>query len=536
MNTRLLVIGLGLCLSITASVSAFSAQDHTSPSPSRASAVQESSTRGLAGSTATETHFPQGVASGDVTSNSAIVWTRTQGPASLVLEASAQKDFSKPIRSPVETVAARDFTVQVELADLEPATTYYYRFLRADHTSDSAARAEGSFTTAPAADDDMLPRFLVGGDLGGQGYCRHAEQGYAIFRPMADLNVDFFIANGDMIYADNGCPEVGPDGWPNVPGDFPAIVVADWDAPDTSPNSAREAILGHWRYNRADPHHRAFLGSTPIYAQWDDHEVVNDFGAAWSEWPTDPRRPGYQRLVRAGRDSLFLFNPMTRHPQEPGRIYRSFRWGKHLEIFLLDARSYRSPNDMVDQPSNAKTMLGAEQLAWLKSSLAASDATWKIVSSDVPLSIPTGWEANIWGRDSFANGEHNNFSKRTGFESELIDLLTDLDRKDLQNIVFVVTDVHFAANLRYQIDIDGDGDPLLFHELINGPLTAYRAPVPGELDPTLRPITLYAEGGIFNFSYIRLKRSGDGTVHLVADVRDHRGEPRFGSRLELVPE
>ena len=110
------------------------------------------------------------------------------------------------------------------------------------------------------------------------------------------------------------------------------------------------------------------------------------------------------------------------------------------------------------------------------------------------------------------------------------------DRENIRNLIFVVTDVHFAAHLRYDIDIDGDGDRLLFHELISGPLNAYKAPVPAKPDPTLRPAILYAEGGIFNFSYVRLTRSGDGTVHLVADIRDQDGEPRFGSRLELIPE
>ncbi len=530
----LLVIGLGLGLALTSLGSASTtSEDATSEETTSEETTSEETTVEETSALAPTMRFPQGVASGDVTSRSAIVWTRTDRAAELLLEVSERDDFAQPVKISVETVEARDFTVQVVIGDLEPSTTYHYRFRAA---GSETGGAQGSLTTAPEANDDVLARFLVGGDVGGQGYCRHVEEGYPIFKPMADLKADFFIANGDMIYADNGCPAVGPEGWPNVPGDFPAIVVADWSAPDSSPTGAREAILGHWRYNRADIHQQELLKTTPIYSQWDDHEVVNDFGAAWSEWPTDPRRPGYQRLVKAGRDSLFLFNPMTRHPEEPGRIYRSFRWGRHLELFLLDARSYRSQNDMVDQPSNGKTMLGAEQLAWLKSSLAASDATWKIVSSDVPLSIPTGWDANIWGRDSFANGENNNFSKRTGFESELIDLLTFFDREKVKNIVFVVTDVHFAANLRYWIDLNGDHEPLLFHELVNGPLNAYTAPVPGELDPTLRPITLYAEGGFFNFSYIQLKRSSDGTVHLVAEIRDQHGEPRFGSRLELVPE
>jgi len=66
------------------------------------------------------------------------------------------------------------------------------------------------------------------------------------------------------------------------------------------------------------------------------------------------------------------------------RIYRSYRWGAHAELFILDARSYRSENSAED--TVGKTMLGRAQLDWLKSGLAASDATWKIISNDVPVS------------------------------------------------------------------------------------------------------------------------------------------------------
>ena len=357
----------------------------------------------------TTLQFPQGVATGDVTPSSAILWTRTDRAAPLRLDVSESETFSDPLELRVETSAETDFTVQVTLGDLSPATTYYFRFTQVDGES----WAEGSFTTAPDPHADTLVRFLVAGDVGGQGYCRHVELGYPGFKPMAELRADFFVANGDMIYADNGCPENGPEGWPNIPGDFPAIVQADWAAPGV----AREALLGHWRYNRADPHQQALLAATPIYTQWDDHEVINDFGAAWPEWPGDPARPGYGHLVDSGREALFLFNPMTRSTDEPGRIYRSFRWGRHLELFLLDARSYRSGNEVVDKPSNAKTMLGAEQLQWLKDSVTASDATWKVVSSDVPLSIPTGSEPNIWGRGLFCQWRKSEFFPTHGFPS-----------------------------------------------------------------------------------------------------------------------
>ncbi len=477
-----------------------------------------------------------GVAAGDVTATSAVIWARSSAAAEMTVEIATDAGFADPRRFTAAAGEDTDFTAQVTARDLEPATIHHYRVSFANSAGTSAAET-GRFTTAPAAETAAPVRFIVGGDVGGQAYCRHAEKGYAIFRPMAELAPDFFVANGDMIYADGPCPAEGPQGWPNVPGDFPSIddPHVDW----TDRDQVRELYLAHWRYNRADRPHQEFLRRVPFYAQWDDHEVINDFGAPWASWSEQPARPGFPNLVAAGRGALFAWNPIVRHGDDPFRVYRSFRWGRDVELFLLDARSYRSENDLAVRAGRPKTLLGEDQLRWLIDGLKRSSATWKIVSSDVPLSIPTGSGANLFGRDGFADGNHpwetTGFAARTGFEVELHELLGALDAPDVSSVVFVVTDVHFATSLRYHLDADGDGDALLFHELVSGPLNAGCAPVPPRLDPTFRPVTLYAEAGIFNFSYIQVERRGDAVI-LSADVRDQHGEIRFGSRLELVAE
>ncbi len=495
----------------------------------------------LVGSLAADEAPPRlthGVASGDVTSTSAVLWTRTNAPAEVIFEISADPGEGADSggadhRWTAESTAADDFTARVTADGLQPGTSYRYRVTVAGGEGEEI----GSFTTSPAADVSAPVRFIVSGDLGGQAYCRHRERGYDIFRAMAALEPDFFIANGDMIYADDPCPENGPEGWPNVAGNFPSVDDPHVDWQDREQVS--EIFLAHWRYNRADDHHQEFLRRVPMVVQWDDHEVINDFGADWESWAWQPARAGYPNLVAAGRDAFFAWNPIGRHPEEPERIYRSFRWGRDVELFVIDARSYRGYNDRPDRPGDPKTLLGKAQVEWLLEGLSSSDATWKIVSSDVPLSIPTGSGADLYGRDAFADGDYPweapSFSARTGFEAELQRLLETLDARNVRNVVFVATDVHYATHLRYQTDVDGDGDPLLFHELVSGPLNAARAPIPSRLDPTFRPVTLYAEAGIFNFSYVRIERRGDASV-LIADVRGRDGEVRFGSRLELLAE
>ena len=465
-----------------------------------------------------------GAAVGEVTDRSAVLWARSSAPAEMVVVYTEEGDgATATVRARSE--ARRDLTARVKLENLTPATLYRYR-VHFEAGGETSETVEGTFRTAPSPESPATVRFVVGGDLGGHGFCREETAGYAFFERMRELRPDFFIANGDMIYADSDCPQARPDGARNVPGDFPRIddPAVDW----TDAARVREIYLAHWRYNRADPSFQRFLLEVPMYSQWDDHEVLNDFGANWPKWAA-AEREGYPVLVRAGREALFDLHPLWPEPEEPQRIYRSFKWGANVELFLLDARSYRSPNTLEDSPGGSKTLLGRAQLDWLKSGLRSSNVTWKIVSSDVPLSIATGSRAEVYGRDAFADGDPAG-APRTGSETELRELLSHLDRENVRNVVFVVTDVHFATSLRYEIDLDSDGDKLLFHELVTGPLSAGLVE-PRTPDATFAPRVLYAEGGIFNFGFA----SAEGS-RLVYEVRDDRGRVREGSRLTIPAE
>lgn len=480
-----------------------------------------------------EIHITHGAAVGDVGNDSAVVWARSDAPATLVVEYSA--DRSEPARAKARNAPERDFTARVTLEGLRPGTQYHYR-ARFESGNEVSEWLEGSFRTAPAASSDEPIRFIVAGDLGGHGWCRDIHDGYRVFDAMRELDPSFLVANGDMIYADTLCPAERPDGGRNLPADFRSVddPEVDW----TNFDEVREIYLQHWRYNQADPHFQKFLLQVPIYSQWDDHEVINDFGAPWPSWTAAKKRKGYPTLVRAGREAFFDFHPLSPPAGEPERIYRSFRWGREMELFLLDARSYRSENVLSDSLENRKTLLGKAQLEWLAKGLVESTAAWKIVSSDVPLSIPTGTRAEEYGHDAFANGSgvsEDDSSPRTGFERELRSLLTELDRRNVKNVVFVATDVHFAASLRYQVDLDGDGDRLLFHEFISGPISAGLVD-PRPPDPTFEPRVLYSEGGFFNFSFIRIEPAPSGGSRLVSDIRDIDGKPRPGSRVEITAE
>jgi alkaline phosphatase D len=467
-----------------------------------------------------------GVASGDVSASTALIWARANSPARMHVQLSRSPRFTVRARErTASATSSSDFTAKVRLTRLRPNTRYFYR-VWFSRKSQASSKFVGSLRTAPAASTSAPVSFVTSGDLGGQGYCRNVNQrGYGILTQMARLAPDAFIANGDMIYADDECPSAGPPGWQNVPGRFSSVAnpALDWRSSD----GIRRVYLAHWRYNRADIQFRRLLRETLLYSLWDDHEVLNDFGAAWPQYPADPTRLGYPNLVRQARRAFFLYGLI-----DGGRIYRSFRWGKDVELFILDCRSYRSLNTLADTAENAKTMLGAAQRTWLLERLRRSTATWKLVVTGSSLAIASGQDQ---ARDGWADGHSRDLPTSTGFERELRALLTDLDRANVRNLVFLAGDVHHARELRYDGDYDGDGERLLFHEVITGPLAADRNVVRA-LDPTFGPTPLYEEGDIFNFGYVRVRVASNRTAHLLADVRDENGAVRPGSALDLAPE
>ncbi|MBI3625440.1 MAG: alkaline phosphatase D family protein [Candidatus Rokubacteria bacterium] len=413
---------------------------------------------------------------------SAVVWVRGFEESPLHVEYAPESDA----RSAVVTVAvtrATDLTGKAILKDLFPATRYTYRVRQAGES------IQGSFVTAPALDQSRAVTFLWSGDLGGGRICRHIQDGYPIFKPMARLKLDFFLFVGDTIYADMRCG--GPD-W--VPGyDFVAATLPEF----------REKH----RYNRSDPAVQDFFRATSVYAIWDDHEVKNDFAG-----PSEP-------LMPVGRQAFLDYWPIQPPPEEPVRLYRKVRWGKGLELLLLDARQYRSPNQERDGP--AKTMLGAAQRRWLIDSVSTSGATWKAIVSSVPLSVPTGRPT---ARDSWSNANVLGFPEEnaTGFAAERDLILRSLRDRKVKNLVWLAADVHHAEVIRHRPWPD-----FTFYEFIAGPLAASRGR-PRPLDMGLNPVSLFGLGEIDNFGEVTIDQRG-----LTVQIIDVTGHVRFSHTIAL---
>jgi alkaline phosphatase D len=449
-----------------------------------------------------------GVIVGDVTPRSAVLWARGEGSGVLGVRLSGG-----PHRriEPVRVSAEDDWTGQVRLDGLAPARRYFYRV----RVARGGRSFRGSFRTPPVQTKAAPVRLAFGGDVAGQNVCRDAGEGFPILETIRAWRPDVFVGLGDMIYADNACAATGIYGNAQLPGAFgPAIDL--------------EGFWAHWRYNRADRASQRLLGSTSYVGVWDDHEVINDFGPL-TDIGSAPPYPPNLHLLPIGLQAFLDYTPVASAP----RLYRSLRWGRHLELFVLDTRSYRDANYAPDSPERPKTMLGREQLAWLKDALVRSDATWKVIVSSVPMSIPTGFPPTN-GRDGWAN-----FDQATGFENELLGILRFMAEHGIDNSVWITTDAHFAEAFRYT-PFPGRSD-FAVHEIVTGPLNAGIFPI-RNVDPTLNPEVLFFHGPAspadvtsweqakqwFNFGTLEVGARGD----MRAEVLDTAGVPRFSLTLE----
>jgi alkaline phosphatase D len=445
-----------------------------------------------------EVRISHGVAVGETSDTRDVLWARCEAPA--MLEVSV--DDRTPERVPV--VADHDLTRRVAVGGLEPGSEHTYRA-----RCGAGPAVSGRFRTAPGPSEAAPVRFAFGGDVGGQNVCRDVVRGYPLFATILDRAPDFFVALGDMVYADGACRADGALGNRQVAGPPPA--------------SDLESFRAHWRYNRADPATQRLLASTTYYAVWDDHEVRNDFG------PRDDvaaEAPG-RHLFEAGETAFREWAPL----EDAAPLHRRFRWGRHVEVLLLDTRGQREANAAPDTGREPKSLLGPAQRTWLEAALAASTATWKVVVSSVPMSIPTGEGV----RDGWADGGGS-----SGFERELVAILRAAARDGVRGLVWITTDVHFATGLRYRPF--ADARDFVVHEFASGPLAAGLFPKE-TLDPTLRPVRLFFHGprpgeaprtldaalAWFNFGLAEVDAEG----RLAVSIVDGTGRTRH--RVSLPP-
>lgn len=310
------------------------------------------------------TGFANGVKIGELSHDSVVIWTRltrdaeaghrvdnwdpakphwtVPGAAGELQISLSQPESETPLaRKSAEVDGASDFCHQARFDGLEAATEYVASILGT--SGDEEAHARISFTTAPLPSADERITFTVSTC---QDFPRRDDKsnGHRIYRSMLAENPDFFIQTGDTLYYDKPKP------------------------------LAKDMATARYKWNRiyALPYLRDFHRKVPSYWMHDDHDVLkND---CW---------PGQTFGDLTWDQGLRIWAEQVPQSDKP---YRTFRWGKHLQIWLSEGREFRSPNRMKDGPR--KTILGKAQWRWLEETMEASGATFKLFISATPVVGP----------------------------------------------------------------------------------------------------------------------------------------------------
>lgn len=367
---------------------------------------------------AAEIYIGSGVKAGEVTDSSAIVVVRlttrpdqdadglipgAEGEARLVygvdpsLAKSASTDW-EPSRPDA------DWSIHFPLKGLEPGKRQFYRVeYRAGDKAAAKQSEVFSFVTAPKA-DVRAPVYWH------MTTCQDLE-GFGTYKHMTALKPDFVISDGDNVYYDGQCLSR------NVPQAWQAYQKM-FGLPDM-----KEYYKNVGGYFMKDDHDFRFNDCDPYMpGVWRGANRVEP-GAKYTETKGNQRLDVAWMTAAEGAQVFRTVFPMSEKP------YRTFRWGKGLQLWLLENREYRSPNAMEDGPD--KTIWGAEQKAWLKKSLLESDADYRIIVSPNP----------IIGPDRILKGD--NQANSNGYWHEGQEFLNWLRDNHIDNVVTMTGDRHW---------------------------------------------------------------------------------------------
>jgi alkaline phosphatase D len=476
--------------------------------------------------------YPQGVASGDPHPRSVLLWTRRPPSRDgsvdrVVVEVAQDPDFTRVVAQASGIVSPdTDWTCRVLAAGLRPSTEYWFRFTDARGFGSRVGRTR----TAPAVDDPRPIRFaFVSCQNVTQGACNaYRRMMFEDAQHSPEHQIEFVLHLGDFVYEVVWYPEDRPNGMydrrlRDIVRYPTGEQIGDFHVPTTV-----EDYRTLYRAYLADPDLQDARARWPFVCVWDNHEF------SWKGWQAQQSfgsgvRPGQSRKVAANQ-AWFEYQPARvaqssrsrvdrfvapkvadrsiRQFDESGlgldpdnlaainslRIYRTLRWGRHVELLLTDNRSYRSqpvtdhpdfapfrpegfpfflPQDVIEildagraynrgAPPEAiafggghvrnprkhappQSMLGKRQKSWLLSNLRRSTAAWKIWGNSVAM---LNWRTDLqnlpltgrkWPTDGYGQIGDDDWSAYCTERYEILDLV---QREQIAGLVSVAGDRH----------------------------------------------------------------------------------------------
>ena len=393
--------------------------------------------------------FSEGVMSGEPTPRGITLWSRLHdvgGSVTAELEVARDREFRRVVaRKRVATSGSKGHALKARVTGLSPHEQYFYRF--STRTTDGPV---GRFRTGLPADSRQPVRFAFWS-------CQDFTHGfYNAHDVMADNDLDFVLCLGDYIYAEteeSGASAVRADPIGRVP----------------APGVRRQAqtlddYRAKYRLYRSDPALRRIHARFPTVMTWDDHEVQDNYAGG----EPDGGLPPQLRYSRARERAAYraFFESMPYSPPVGDRVYRALRFGRTVDLVVMDQRQYRANqpcNDAIAPPCpelfQSRTFLGRPQMDFVKNTLRTSQAAWKVMANEVmimPVELPGG---------AFAT-----FDGWQGYPVEREELLGFIKTSGIKDVVFVTGDIHVfvAGDARTNL---GAGEPVAV-EFVGGSITS----------------------------------------------------------------
>ncbi|MBX5482132.1 MAG: alkaline phosphatase D family protein [Myxococcaceae bacterium] len=357
-----------------------------------------------------EAAFPLGLQAGAMRKDSALLWTRFVADA-VPPGAVAKLWVWRDGRNAGEVILVHELPVEpaargyahVPVSGLAPATWYRYAFFVEADGAFIGRTVVGRFRTA-FPDDWDWPLTVAATTCTNFKFAP-----YVALQAMAEEPADLFLHLGDMSYNDG------------------AFYLSEYEE--------------RWQRTLRDPGYRALLPRMGLYATWDDHEISNNFD------PEAMQATAPSQLADA-KQAFFETLAVERGPND--RLWRSYRWGRTAEFFVLDSRTERRPST---RESDEPIYLSPEQLAWLKQALEESPAHFKVLLNSVPM---TNFPPPLWGLQG---------DRWQGYQAQRRALLDFIAARHIENVWFLSGDFHLGFVTR----LDREGPDRDLWEIAVGP-------------------------------------------------------------------
>lgn len=363
--------------------------------------------------------FYFGVASGDPTSTSVIIWTKLT-PEYLSYfyvkyEVATDADFKYVVKEGrIGTDRRNDFIVKADISGLKPDTYYFYRFY-----SHGKWSITGRTHTFPTTERDVNLIFTS---------CSNYSWGYfTAYDAMSKDTVDAIVHLGDYIYE-------------HEPGTYGSKQITRTHIPGHELISLHDYRTRYAQY-RLEPELMRAHQMHPFITVWDDHELANNaYVEGAQNHQTDKEGEWFVRQ-RAAVQAYYEWLPVREFI--PAHLYRSFEIGPLVKLVMIDNRvagrtvQVKSSKDSLYNDTS-RSILGKEQFDWSLKELKSGE-TWKIIGNPVlfgELKLP-GWGNN----DLYMDGWD-------GYPAEKHAWVDSLEKMKLNNLVFMTGDFHSSLVLQ----------------------------------------------------------------------------------------